>query len=99
MGPLQYTLGLCLNINGQWYCSAAIQFWDGRELEASGNPWWGIAADWYYDARWGILKGHQPASGEQVAVFAAQGNLRGCMDGSYGKERTDFVVIPWGSNY
>src|SRR6185295_1156633 len=36
-GRCQYTLGLCLQINGTWYGSAVIQFWQGRELEAGGD--------------------------------------------------------------
>ena len=35
-GELQYTLGMCFNLSGQWFCSAAIQFWFGRDLDASG---------------------------------------------------------------
>src|SRR6185369_14181662 len=50
-GPLQYTLGMAEYINGQWHCSAAIQFWYG--LDASGgnvafdNQ---VAKNWYYDS-------------------------------------------------
>ena len=47
-GALQYTLGMCVNIQGTWNCSATIQFWYGRDLAASGLPRY-IAADWWYD--------------------------------------------------
>ena len=68
-GPLEYTLGIAENIGGQWYASAAIQFWRG--LPASGGNvaqdvstqkqcfafGYGstcqIAKNWYYDGRWG----------------------------------------------
>ena len=96
-GGIQYTLGMCLFINQQWYCSAAIQFWEGRDLEASGLPS-RIAADWFYDARWGPMQGHQPAEGETVGIFVAQGNLRDIGKTSV-KERSNVVLIPFGSNY
>jgi hypothetical protein len=96
-GGIQYTLGMCFNLNGQWFCSAAIQFWEGRELEASGLPQY-IYADWFYDARWGPMAGHQPQPGEQVAIFVAQGNLRDSGKSSV-LERSDFVVMPFGGSY
>jgi hypothetical protein len=96
-GDLQYTLGLCFNLGGTWHCSAAIQFWAGRELEAGGPPG-NIALDWYYDARWGAMTGHQPQNGETVGVFAAAGNLRD-LGNVIVKERTDVVMVRWGTNY
>src|SRR5262249_7424013 len=95
-GGLQYTLGMCFNLGGQWYCSAAIQFWDGRELEAGGRVD-EIGINWYYDARWGVMAGHQPAPGELVAIWVAQGNLRDSGKTSV-KERSNFVVVPFGSS-
>jgi hypothetical protein len=99
-GSLQYTLGLCLNLfgQGQWYCSAAIQYWFGRDNGASDN----IGVDWYYDpARWGPMAGYQPASGEIVGIFVGAGNLRDVTDGSgsYVLERSNVLLIPWGGNY
>jgi hypothetical protein len=97
-GPLEYTLGMVEKINGQWYGSAAIQFWRG--LPASGGN---VAADivtmaqctlfgmgstcqvaknWYYDGRWGALAGYQPATAEMIGIFVVAGNLRGVTDGS-----------------
>jgi hypothetical protein len=96
-GTLQYTLGMCFNLGGHWFCSAVIQFWNGRDLDASG-PAGNVAKDWYYDARWGPMAGHQPAIGEQVGIFAANGNLRDSL--SWGiEQRTDIVVVPFGTNY
>jgi hypothetical protein len=95
-GGIQYTLGMCFNINGQWYCSAAIQFWQDRELEASGLPS-EIARNWYYDTRWGAMMGHQPAQGELVAIFVGHGNLRG--SGNTYVERSNFVLLPFGGSY
>lgn len=95
-GGIQYTLGMCFNLGGQWYCSAAIQFWDGRDLEASGLPS-EIAINWYYDSRWGAMKGHQPAQGEQIAIWVGHGNLRD--SGNNYRERSDFAVMDFGGNY
>jgi hypothetical protein len=74
-GGLQYTLGLCGNINGHWYCSAVVQFWDGRNLGDSAPPR-DIGLEWFYDGRWGPMLGYQPRSGETVGVFVGSGNLR-----------------------
>src|SRR5258708_17704125 len=74
-GDLQYTLGICGNRNGQWHCSAAIQFWYGRDLAASA-PAGDIGREWFYDSRWGGLLGFQPAIDATIGVFVAAGNLR-----------------------
>lgn len=96
-GGIQYTLGMCLNINAHWHCSAAIQFWEGRELTAGGPPGY-IAANWFYDARWGTMAGHQPDDGELVGFFVAQGNLRDSGQTSV-KERSNVALVPFGSSY
>jgi hypothetical protein len=96
-GSLEYTLGMCLNINGHWYCSAAVQFWSGRELEASGVPSQ-VSQSWFYDpARWGPMAGYQPSDGETVGLFACAGNCRNntAGDASYVKERTNVALVPW----
>ncbi len=97
-GSLEYTLGFAELINGQWYASAAIQFWRG--LPASGGNvatdvvtmgqcaafGYGsscqVAKNWYYDGRWGPLATYQPATGEIIGVFVVAGNVRGVTDGS-----------------
>jgi hypothetical protein len=96
-GAIQYTLGMCLNISGQWYCSAVVHFWDDRELEAGGAAS-EIAINWFYDARWGPMAGHQPAPGELVGLFVAQGNLRDNGNTTV-KERSNVVLLPFGSSY
>ncbi len=101
-GALQYTLGLCGNIKGHWYCSAVVQFWHGRALEDSG-PSYGVSYEWFYDpVRWGAMAGYQPADGETVGVFVAAGNLR---DGSYTRatcprvcERSNVAFVQWYKN-
>jgi hypothetical protein len=96
-GGIQYTLGMCLNQSGQWYCSAAIQFWDGRELEAGGDVN-EVGINWFYDGRWAPIAGHQPRTGEMVGIFVAQGNLRDSGKTSV-KERSNVVLLPYGSTY
>lgn len=97
-GSIEYTLGMCVNPNGkQWFCSAVVQFWFGRELSASGNPD-EIGRNWFYDQRWAGIIGYQPADGETVGVFCAAGNLRD--NGNViTKERTNVVLLPWKQSY
>lgn len=75
-GALQYTLGLCRNVESSWHCSAVVQFWHGRGLDetAPASRFW---REWWYDsARWGPLASHPPEEGEMVGVFVAAGDLR-----------------------
>jgi hypothetical protein len=90
---LQYTLGICLNINGHWYCSAAIQYWHGRDPGASAA----IARDWFYDARWGAMAGYQPSEGETVGIFVCAGNCRNntAGDNSNVQERSNVELVPF----
>jgi hypothetical protein len=96
-GNLEYTLGMCVNIGGQWNCSATVQFWFGRDLHASGRPD-EIGINWWYDSRWGTLNHYQPANGETVGIFVAAGNLRD-RGISIVKERSNVVMMPFGSTY
>jgi hypothetical protein len=96
-GSLEYTLGMCVNLSGQWNCSATVQFWFGRDLEASGRPDQ-IGINWWYDRRWGNLIGYQPAFGETVGIFVAAGNLRDSGN-VITKERSKVVLMPFGGNY
>jgi hypothetical protein len=97
--PLQFTLGMCLNISGKWRCSAVIQFWNG--LHASGGPPENYAQDWFYDQnRWGIMTGYQPKTGETIGIFVCAGNCRNNTrgDNSTVKERTNVVLVPMPSS-
>ena len=96
-GEIQYTLGMCFNMSGRWFCSAAIQFWPGRDLDASG-PLVNVALDWFYDVRWKPMTGHQPAIGELVGIFAANGNVRDSLSWAT-EQRTNIVLVPFGTNY
>jgi hypothetical protein len=93
--PLQYTLGMCMNIGGRWYCSAVIQFWAG--LDAAGGGPDGYAHNWFYDPiRWGPMSGHQPAVGEMIGFFVCQGDCRNNTKGSSSplRERSNVVLVP-----
>lgn len=99
-GSLEYTLGMCLNISGQWDCSAPVQFWFGRDLAASGPPS-EVGINWFYDpARWGPMTGHQPADGETVGLFVCAGNCRLHRDGSGSivRERSNVAFVPWSNH-
>jgi hypothetical protein len=97
-GTLQYTLGMCANIGGRWACSAVVQFWFDRELEASTPPFY-VGKNWFYDARWGPLNGYQPENGEMVGLFVGTGNLRGTafanQDCPQVCERSNVAFVPW----
>lgn len=100
-GGIQYTLGACFNINKQWACSAVIDFWEGRDLEAAAAPST-IPVTWYYDpARWGPMAGYMPADGELVGIFVAVGNVRGIKDsgGLLAKERSNVALVPFDSGH
>jgi hypothetical protein len=88
---------MCLQINKQWYCSAAIQFWFGRDLEAGGSMNM-IGEDWFYDGRWGPMAGYQPRIGELVGIFVGAGNLRDSANWKI-EERSNVLMIPFGTNY
>lgn len=99
-GALQYTLGMCVNINDHWYCSGIVQFWYGRSLSDSAPPSL-VGREWFYDAgRWGPMVGYQPSEGELVGLFVGAGNLR---DGNNLTratcpavcERSNVALIPW----
>jgi hypothetical protein len=94
--PLQYTLGMCMNINSRWYCSAPIQFWHG--LQESGGPPSQYANNWFYAAdRWAPMTGHQPVNGETIGFFVCAGDCRNNTTGSISpvKERSNIVLVPF----
>jgi hypothetical protein len=93
-GPLQYSLGMALNIGGQWYASSPIEFWYG--LDRSGGPPSQYALNWFYDpGRWAPMTTHQPAVGETIGFFVVAGDCRGRVDGhgSPVKERSNVVMV------
>jgi hypothetical protein len=98
-GPLQYTLGMCLNIGSRWYCSAVVEYWHG--LAESGGPPWEYAMNWFYDpARWAPMTGHQPVPGEMIGFYVCGGDCRNNREGSLSpaRERTNVVLVPMPGN-
>jgi hypothetical protein len=98
-GPLQYTLGMCLNVNGKWACSAVVEFWYGRSLDGSAAPY-EIAKEWFYDGRWGTLAGRQPADGENVGIFVCAGDCRNttiAINPNF-KERSNVQMVRWSNS-
>jgi hypothetical protein len=94
-GPLQYTLWIVLNINGQWHASGCIEYWRG--LYENGGAVSQYAQNWYYDpGRWGPMAGHQPAAGEQVGFLVTAGDARN-NGPTILKERSNVVVVPFPS--
>lgn len=98
-GPLQYTLGMCLQVSGKWSCSAVVEFWHGRSLDESAPPW-AISRDWFYDGRWGTLGGRQPANGEQVGIFVCAGDCRNktAIDPGSLRERSNVQIVTWSNS-
>jgi hypothetical protein len=97
--PLEYTLGMALNINGQWYASAVVEFWPG--LPESGGPPSQYASNWFYDPiRWAPMTYHQPAPGELIGFFVCEGDCRNNPGGSTSplRERSNVVLIPMPAN-
>jgi hypothetical protein len=97
---VEYCLGMCMNVNDHWYCSAPIQFWHGRELEAGGRAN-EVGINWFYPPAWGPMSGHQPANGELVGIFVAEGSTRHNRDGSESivHERSNVAMVPFGTNF
>jgi hypothetical protein len=102
-GPLQYCLGMAMQIDGVWHVSAPIQFWHG--LDASGGNVGDSAprdngirgtvhGDWFYSGEWGALQ-RQPVAGEPVGFFVVAGNVRGVDDAVSVRERSNVVVVPF----
>ena len=96
---VEYTLGMCLNIGGRWYCSAAIQYWHGRDLQATDT----IGSNWFYPPAWGPMNGYNPSSGELVGFFVAAGSVRHDVTpggtSSVVRERSNVALTPWGQDY
>jgi hypothetical protein len=93
-GPLEYTLGMCLDISGQWYCSSTIEYWNG--LDRSGGPPSQYALNWFYDPnRWAPMTYHQPATGETIGFFVCEGDCRNNHSGSLSplRERSNVVLV------
>lgn len=93
-GPLTYTLWLFMQIDGEWYGSGIIQFWD-CDSQRNGGPIYQdnqIARNWVYGDQWSSMKGHQPVPGERIAFMVSAGNAR-MQDDHLVAERSAIVEV------
>lgn len=96
-GPLEYTLWLFVNNNGQWVGSGFIQFWNGRDgsgTSADPDVPSIYHAHWYYAERWAPIFGHGPIkAGEQIGFMVTSGNQRDSVGPDSVHERSNVVVF------
>lgn len=92
-GPIEYTVWLFLNINGQWVGSGFIQMWNGRD--GVGDAPSDFSKNWYYGSRWAPMPTHgQISPTEQIGFMVTSGNARDS-GGPYSvQERSNIVLIP-----
>ena len=95
-GGIQYTLGMCFDMSGHWYCSAAIQFWHGPRSRGGRRAVEYSAERGHYDSRWSPMNGYLPAQGETVGIFVVAGNVRNVHDGTQMvlHERSNITLVP-----
>jgi hypothetical protein len=92
-GPIEYTLWIVENINGRWYTSGGIEFWNG--LGRNGGPPSQYGRNWFYSPEvWGPIANRQPAVGEQVGFFVTAGDAR-ARDVHAVRERSNVVMVPF----
>lgn len=92
-GDLQYTLWLIEQVQGRWFASGGIQFWQACD-QNGGSPE-NFAAGWYYAAdRWAPMTGHQPAPGDLVGFMVTAGDARNNGTQTV-QERSNVVAIPF----
>lgn len=101
-GPIQFSLGLALRVNGQFYASAPVEFWNDAAPSQAGplqdqsltceTGTGHIHCNWFYAAdRWPHLSQAHPVAGDKVGVFVVSGSVR---NNAYKvKERSDIVWV------
>jgi hypothetical protein len=95
-GGIEYTLWMVVNVNGHWYTSGGVEYWNG--LGRSGGPPSLFTSNWYYSpAVWGPLATHQPTPGEMVGFFVTAGDAR-AKDVRAVTERSNVVLVPFPSD-
>jgi hypothetical protein len=95
----QATLWVLLNINNQWYATAAERLRPNQQNKPEDQLFtkW-IGTSWLYDSgRWGPMTGYIPKVGEKVGIMVTQGSERS--DGNWlVQERSDVLWIAWPKN-
>lgn len=94
MGSLQYSIGMCERIGGSWHCSAPIELWYGLHANGGnvGEPGQ-VPNNWFYDGRWGAMRGYQPQPGELVGFYVVAGDARNRVSPVH--ERSNVVLVPF----
>jgi hypothetical protein len=100
-GPLQYSVGVCCKVNGQWVGAAPIESWFDHQPLGLGGPVTTqnvdnsgkgqFALNWFYNPTWGPLNGYNPKPGEVIGVFVAAGDCRNNFNPV--KERSNIVLL------
>lgn len=109
-GPIRYSLGVVLNINGQWFAGAPIECWwtdsyyefggsiQDRNIDGSGIGQ--IAKNWFYNHnippvyQWGQMAGYQPAENEEIGFFIVAGSVRNSTYAAFERSAIVKFAIP-----
>ena len=95
-GPLQYTIWLFLQVNGEWVGSAFIQMWHGRDGSGTTSDprAVGVSPALVYGSRWSPMQVHGPIRpGELIGFMVTAGNARDSV-GPVLQERSNLVCFP-----
>lgn len=94
---IQYTMGMCYDIDSKWYCAAPIEMWYGRPY-AGGEPE-NYTMNWFYDpARWAPMTWHYPTVGETIGFYVVAGDSRAGNSSFKYAERSNVVLVPFPGN-
>lgn len=101
MGALQYSFGVVLKVNGQWFASAPVESWyqrmnpggpinDQSVVCPSGSGQ--LHCNWFYaQDRWPGIYNARPQTGEQIGIFVVAGDARNNFNPL--RERSNIVVL------
>lgn len=96
-GPIEYTVWLFLQVDGQWVGSGFIQMWNGRD--GVGDAPSDFQRNWYYSPRWNPLPGHGPIQpSDQIGIMVTSGNERDSGGPFSVQERSNVVLISGSDN-
>lgn len=96
-GPLQYTVWIGMQLQGQWHVCAVLEFWYGRGLWADQDAGGDATSNQQIQRNWTYFCGplaRQPNPGEPVLFLVTAGDQRR-MDVAAVRERSNLVVIPF----
>jgi hypothetical protein len=96
-GPIQYTVWIGMQLQGQWHMCSVLEFWYGRGQNADSDAGGNATRESQIQRNWTYFCGpmaRQPQSGEPVAFMVSSGDQRR-MDVTAVRERSNVVVIPF----